>query len=507
MCENVIDNKILEQRQLLKDRGICVIIPTYNNVGTIVDVVTRAKFQCDDVIVVSDGANDGTLELLRNLENIVIVKLENNQGKGSALKHGFKKALELGFSYAITIDADGQHYPEDIPCLLSENIKNPGTIIVGERKNLEKMERSAGSKFANKFSNFWFFVQTGQWLNDTQTGYRLYPIKKIRGLNFLTSRYEAELELLVFASWHGTKIISTPVNVFYPPKEERVSHFKPTLDFTRISILNTILCVLAVVYGLPLNILRTILKLGVSLYSFLFFLLTSLFILTPITMLYVSIGGNDERKQRKIRKLIHLFARFIMVWHGIPRVKFKTNSASDEIEKSPSIIICNHQSHLDLMALLSQIENVVFMTNNWVWNSPLFGYVIQKAGYILASEGVENTEHKIRALIEKGVNVAIFPEGTRSVDCSINRFHSGAFYLAKSLNVQILPAILYGAGKVLPKKGKLFNAGIIEVCFDNRINICELVKEHKTMRGLASYMRKYYQKRYSEISNKIEQNV
>ena len=507
MCENVIDKGILEQRQLLKDRGICVIIPTYNNVGTIVDVVTRAKFQCDDVIVVSDGANDGTLELLYNIEDIVIVNLENNQGKGSALKAGFKKALELGFAYAITIDADGQHYPEDIPCLLEENIKNPGTILVGERKNLEKMERSAGSKFANKFSDFWFFVQTGQWLNDTQTGYRLYPIKKLRGLNFLTSRYEAELELLVFASWHGTKIVSVPVNVYYPTKEDRVSHFRPALDFTRISILNTVLCVLAIVYGLPLNLIRAILKISVSVYSFLLFFFASLFVLTPITILYVSIGGNNERKQRKIRKVIHLFARFIMVWHGIPRVKFKTKSASNEIEKSPSIILCNHQSVLDLMALLSQIENVVFMTNKWVWNSPLFGYIIQKAGYILAADGIENTEQQIKSHIDKGVNVAIFPEGTRSADCSIKRFHSGAFFLAKSLEVQILPAILYGAGKVLPKKSNLLNPGRIELYFDDKINVCDIAKEHKTMRSIASYMRKYYQKRYSEISNNIEQNV
>ena len=108
----------------------------------------------------------------------------------------------MGFSYAITLDGDGQHYPSDICHFLTANQKHPGTLIIGSRR-LEGVERSGGSKFANSFSNFWFWVQTGRKLPDTQTGYRLYPLKKLRGLSLLTSRYEAELELLVFASWPG----------------------------------------------------------------------------------------------------------------------------------------------------------------------------------------------------------------------------------------------------------------------------------------------------------------
>ena len=99
------------QHSTLHDRGICVIIPTYNNAGTIADVVTRALVQCKDVIVVSDGCTDGTLEILQKIEGITLVAYEKNAGKGTALKRGFKKALEMGFAYAITLDADGQHYP------------------------------------------------------------------------------------------------------------------------------------------------------------------------------------------------------------------------------------------------------------------------------------------------------------------------------------------------------------------------------------------------------------
>ena len=103
-------------------------------------------------------------------------------------------------------------------------------------------------------------MQTFHHLPDTQTGFRLYPLKKLYGYQLITSRYEAELELLVFASWNGVAIHSIPVNVYYPPKEERVSHFRPGLDFTRISILNTCLCFLAIIYGLPAFLLRTIAK-------------------------------------------------------------------------------------------------------------------------------------------------------------------------------------------------------------------------------------------------------
>ncbi|MBQ5478370.1 MAG: glycosyltransferase family 2 protein, partial [Bacteroidaceae bacterium] len=238
MQDGVNSSQLKEQRQTLRDRGICVVIPTYNNGSTVEDIVERALLQCADVIVVDDGCTDNTANALQQLsdiyESLHVVTLRRNKGKGAALKAGFRKAKELGFAYAITLDSDGQHFPEDIPLMLKANQENPGALIVGERQNLEKMERSGGSKFANKFSNFWFWVQTGYNLKDTQTGYRLYPLKKLHGLWLLTSRYEAELELMVFAAWHGVKLVSTPVNVFYPPREERVSHFRPGIDFTRI---------------------------------------------------------------------------------------------------------------------------------------------------------------------------------------------------------------------------------------------------------------------------------
>lgn len=250
-----------DYKNQLKDRGICVIIPVYNNEKTIRDVALRSLNFCMDVIVVNDGSTDSTGEILRATDGITLVEYPKNKGKGHALRCGFRKAQSLGFTYAITLDGDGQHFPEDIPLLLEANTQHPGAIIIGKRKDLENATRSKGSSFANKFANFWFMVQTLTKIDDTQSGYRLYPLQKLYGLSLISARYEAELELLVLPRWHGVKIATTEVNVYYPPKEERVSHFRPTADFARISVLNTILCILAIVYALPLAILRGIWKL------------------------------------------------------------------------------------------------------------------------------------------------------------------------------------------------------------------------------------------------------
>lgn len=232
-------------RHTLHDRAICVLIPTYNNVGTIGKVVRAAMGYCADVFVVDDGSDDGTSEVLAAIGGIHLISYGRNRGKGYALKRGFEAALKDGFAYAITMDGDGQHSADDIPLFLKANQEWPGSLILGSRKK-ENIVRSRGSSFANNFSNFWFAVETWHLLPDTQTGYRLYPLKKLYGLHLLTSRYEAELELLALAAWHGVGIHSIPIDVYYPPKEERVSHFRPALDFTRISILNTVLCALAV---------------------------------------------------------------------------------------------------------------------------------------------------------------------------------------------------------------------------------------------------------------------
>jgi len=234
-------------------RGVCAIIPTYNNAGTLADVVKRTLVYCPDVIVVDDGSTDDTARVLVGFgDRITVCTHKSNRGKGQALLTGFRQAAKAGMAAVVTLDSDGQHDPGDIPLLVARHMESPSAIIVGSR-DIQARNMPGKNTFANRFSNFWFRLQTGVALPDTQTGFRLYPLKAIYGGRFLTSRYEAELELLVLASWHGVEILPCPVQVYYPPEGERVTHFRPFMDFARISVLNTVLCFLAVVYGMPLR--------------------------------------------------------------------------------------------------------------------------------------------------------------------------------------------------------------------------------------------------------------
>ena len=234
---------------------ICVIVPTYNNGGTLTTVVNDIRNYIKDIIIVNDGSTNNTLETLHSLEDITIVTHNVNKGKGAALVSGFRKAKTLGYTHALTIDADGQHFASDIPRFL-DDYENKG-LIIGYR-NLTEENMPGQNTFANKFSDFWFKLQTLIDLPDTQSGFRLYPLNSLCGLTFITSRYESELELLVFAAWSGCKISTIPICVYYPPEGERVTHFRPIYDFIRITVLNIILCLLALVYGWPRTIARRI---------------------------------------------------------------------------------------------------------------------------------------------------------------------------------------------------------------------------------------------------------
>ncbi len=244
--------------EFMNREKICVIVPTYNNSGTIADVLSRIYKITQNIIVVNDGSNDNTKYILQNIGfSLTIVEYEQNRGKGYALKCGFRKALSMGFRNAITIDSDGQHFPEDIPILVDAYREHPGALVIGVR-NLSQDNMPGSNTFANKFSNFWFCVQTLVKLKDTQSGYRLYPVSRIKTSWIFTSRYEAELELLVFAAWHGIDIRQVDVRVYYPSPEERVTHFRPGYDFFRISILNTMLCMGALFYYLPKLIYKSL---------------------------------------------------------------------------------------------------------------------------------------------------------------------------------------------------------------------------------------------------------
>lgn len=238
----------------VEENEVCAVIPTYQNAKTLLKVVADVHRVVDTVFVVDDGSNDSTAALLDkatgNERPEKVLTHAKNQGKGAALKTGLTFARQQGFRYAVTVDADGQHRADDIPALLKAVEEEPDALAIGSR-GLQHENMPAKSTFANRFSNFWFALQTLQRLPDTQSGLRVYPLRRLHGLRWMSARYEAELTLLVFSAWAGVKLLPVPVSVYYPPRDQRVTHFRPGRDFTRISVLNTLLCFLMVVYGWP----------------------------------------------------------------------------------------------------------------------------------------------------------------------------------------------------------------------------------------------------------------
>ena len=232
-----------------------VVMPTYNNAGTIAQVISDVKNYADDVIVVNDGSTDNTASILASIEGIKVIDYPKNKGKGYALKLGLAKAYEWGYRYAVTIDSDGQHYADDIPVFIEKIEEKPDSLLIGAR-NLTADNMPSKNTFANKFSNFWYKVETGEKLSDTQSGFRLYPLEKLQKIHLITRRYEFEVEIIVRAAWRGVNVENVPIKVYYPPVEERVSHFRPMKDFTRISILNTVLVFYAFLFYYPWKFLR-----------------------------------------------------------------------------------------------------------------------------------------------------------------------------------------------------------------------------------------------------------
>lgn len=249
----------LPQQELLNATNFCVIVPTYNNHKTLKRVLNSVLDFTSNVIIVNDGSTDETSEILKHYSQCTQIHHPKNLGKGRALRNGFRKAIELDFEYTITIDSDGQHFAADIPNFIAEIQNHPNSLLIGSR-NMTQENVPKKSSFGNKFSNFWFKFETGIQLDDTQSGYRLYPLKLIPK-QFYTNKFEFEIEVIVRSAWKGIVVKNIPVQILYDPAE-RVSHFRPFKDFTRISILNTVLVIWALLYIKPRDFFRKAKKKG-----------------------------------------------------------------------------------------------------------------------------------------------------------------------------------------------------------------------------------------------------
>ncbi len=211
----------------------CVVVPVYNS-PYILEVLQDLFSYHYHIIVVDDGSNEKVN--ITNLEyrDIELITHPYNQGKGAAILSGAKKAKSLGFDHFVTIDADKQHLSSEIVKLTKAYEKN--SIIIGNR-NFEQENVPKSSKFGRKFSNFWVQLETFRQLGDTQSGFRIYPVS-ILELPIVNKRFDFEIEVLVFHAYKKRKIIDVDVECFYPPKEERISHFDALKDNMRLSLLH-----------------------------------------------------------------------------------------------------------------------------------------------------------------------------------------------------------------------------------------------------------------------------
>ena len=281
--------------------NICAVVPVYNHCLTVGGVV-RAAAAFLPVIVVNDGSTDDTARILASVTEVlcgnhgvppsdggsgraaatptpseaqgrrnlsvteagsflqsntgaIVVTLPRNQGKGAALRAGFAEAVRRGFTHAITIDADGQHSPDELPLFIAASRKQPEAFVIGVR-DLVRENAPRGRRITNDISSFWFRVETGIRLPDTQCGFRCYPLDSISRLRLKTERYAYELEIMVKAAWAGIPIVAQPVSADYAAATSRMSHFDPWRDMLRISHLHSRLSILS--FCLPLMLRKMI---------------------------------------------------------------------------------------------------------------------------------------------------------------------------------------------------------------------------------------------------------
>jgi glycosyltransferase involved in cell wall biosynthesis len=214
---------------------IAVVIPAFNEAATVREVVTRALRVADRIIVVDDGSDDGTGYALRGLP-VTVLRNPVNLGKAASLRLGMLAALIDGASAVITLDADGQHEPKDIPRLLAAHARNPQAIIIGARLH-EKSRIPRARYLANRFANFWIAWAAGYPISDSQSGFRLYPASVLSAIdirNDRSSRFVFESAVLINAARVGLMSEAVAISAIYPGGARR-SHFRPISDVLLIT--------------------------------------------------------------------------------------------------------------------------------------------------------------------------------------------------------------------------------------------------------------------------------
>ena len=254
--------------------------------------------------------------------------------------------------------------------------------------------------------------------------------------------------------------------------------------------------------GQPRKMPITLWRLAKSVYAFMV-LLIAVIIVTPLAFV-IFLGPKREWKDRWLHGLLYRFSNFVI--RRVPDVEFTLDNSVGESFSKPAVIISNHQSHLDLMCLLMLTPKMIIITNEWVWRNPIYGPLIHRAEFVPAAEGVERFMPQLKSLVARGYSVMVFPEGTRSEDCRILRFHKGAFHLAQELGLDIVPVCLNGVGEVLPKNEPLLCPGRITVTIGKRIEVSD-TSWGVDSRSRTQSFHKYYIEWYKELCGKCDDSV
>ena len=211
--------------------------------------------------------------------------------------------------------------------------------------------------------------------------------------------------------------------------------------------------------------------------------------------LWSHIGTYTERKKLFFHRTLCRISRFCI--EHVPGTTWSVSNPNNETLERPAIIVANHQSQLDLVAVLSIAPKVVIVTKKWVWNNPLYSLILRAAEFYPITEGVEESREHLESLISRGYSIVVFPEGTRSKDRQIHRFHQGAFHLAQTYDMDILPVFFTGLGDVLPKDELAFRRGQMHMEIGKRMRPDEFA--NMETRTLTRNVHKYFVQHCAEL--------
>jgi glycosyltransferase involved in cell wall biosynthesis len=212
--------------------SFCVVIPAYREQGRIGAVVRAVQTYCPAIIVVDDGSEDRTGEEARQA-GATVLRNPANLGKGEALAAGFRHARESGFTLVITLDADGQHDPADIPAFLEAHRRTGMPAFVGNRMS-NAAHMPLKRRLTNVFMSWLLSRKMGQWVPDTQCGYRLYRCDALEDARTEAPRFAAESEILMRLSLRGFRIGSVPIRVIYGDEKSKIRPLRDAVRFARM---------------------------------------------------------------------------------------------------------------------------------------------------------------------------------------------------------------------------------------------------------------------------------